>query len=363
MAQPPERYAGVDTPALLLDLDQVERNIERYQVLAREAGVVLRPHAKAHKCIEVGQRQITAGAVGVCCAKLAEAEALAPLGNILVTTPVVDAQKIGRLVELARKAKVSVVVDDAANVAELAAACVQAQVDLGVLVDVDVGQARTGVQSGASAAELAAHVKRSGLRLAGMQGYQGRLQGVANLEERAALVREAMQKLTDAVRRLESVGLECAVRTGGGTGSFPIDLELKVLTEIQPGSYVTMDTNYAKVELGAGRHLGHPLTILASVVSRPTADRAVVDVGWKSASSDSGTPAVRGGTGLTFEFAGDEHGIIRSGAGRVELRLGERVELIPSHCDTTVNLYDSFVVHRGGRVEAQWPIVARGRSQ
>lgn len=364
MAKPLESYADVDTPALLLDLNQVERNIERYQRLAREAGIALRPHAKAHKTVEVGRRQIAAGAAGVCCAKLAEAESLAELGNILITTPVIGPLKLRRLVDLVRRSQVAVVADDAANIADLSAAAAQAGVGFDLLVDVDVGQARTGVPPGPKAAELAALIRRSpGLRFRGVQAYQGKLQGIVKLEERTNLVREAMVKLAETVRDLESAGFECSVRTGGGTGSFPIDLSLKALNELQPGSYVTMDTNYAKVELGADERLGQPLTILATVISRPTADRAVVDVGWKSASSDSGTPMPRNRPGLSFEFAGDEHGIVRSSAGPLELRLGERVELIPSHCDTTVNLYDTFVVHRNGRVEAVWPIAARGKSQ
>ena len=236
---------------------------------------------------------------------------------------------------------------------------------LEVLVDVDVGQARTGVPPGPKAAELAAQIARSpNLRFLGLQGYQGRLQGVPALSERDLLIRGAMTKLAESERFVREAGLQCAVKTGGGTGSFHVDLKLGLLNELQPGSYTTMDTNYAKVELGgADAHpLGQPLTILATVISRPTADRAVLDVGWKSASSDSGTPLLRGHPGLIFEFAGDEHGIVRSGGAPLNLALGERVELVPSHCDTTVNLYDSFVVHRDGKPEASWPIVARGRS-
>jgi 3-hydroxy-D-aspartate aldolase len=203
------------------------------------------------------------------------------------------------------------------------------------------------------------------LRFGGPQGYHGKLQGVAELSERELLVQSATTKLTESERLVREAGLECTVRTGGGTGSFPVDLTLGVLNELQPGSYTTMDTNYGKVKLGGGddHPLGHPLTILATVISRPAADRAVLDVGWKSASSDSGTPLLRGHPGLIFEFAGDEHGIVRSAGSPLNLALGERVELIPRHCDTTVNLYDSFVVHRDGTPEALWPIVARGKSQ
>lgn len=358
----------IDTPALLLDISQVERNIERYQRLANEAGVRLRPHAKAHKCREVGALQIARGATGLCCAKLGEAEALAApeLKDFLITTPVIGTLKIGRLVALARRAKLAVVVDDAKNVAALSEGARQAGVVLEVLVDIDVGQGRTGVPPGPRAAELGAQIARSpGLRFGGLQGYHGKLQSVPELSERDLLIRGATTKMTESERFVREAGLECAVRTGGGTGSFPVDLTLGAFNELQPGSYTTMDTNYGKVKFG-GRDdhpLGQPLTILATVISRPTADRAVLDVGWKSASSDSGTPLLRRHPELIFEFAGDEHGIVRSAGSPLNLAVGERVELIPSHCDTTVNLYDTFVVHRDGKPEALWPIVARGKSQ
>jgi D-serine deaminase-like pyridoxal phosphate-dependent protein len=363
-----QTFAAVDTPALLLDLDQVERNIRRYQQAADAAGLRLRPHAKAHKCPQLGKLQLEAGATGLCCAKLAEAEALAEhgLAELLVTTPVVGALKLARLIELARKAKVSVVADSEENIAELGKACAQAGLTLDVLVDVDVGQGRTGVAPGDSAAVLARRIKESpSLRFRGLQAYQGKLQGIAALDERTKLVEEAMARLGRSEAALREAGFGVEIRTGGGSGSFPIDLRLKALTELQPGSYVTMDTNYAKVRLGGtDKHpLGQPLTVLASVVSRPAHDRAVVDVGWKAASSDSGTPLVRARDGLAFEFAGDEHGIVRASAGGLSLRLGERIELVPSHCDTTVNLYDAFVVHRSGKLETTWPIVGRGKSQ
>jgi D-serine deaminase-like pyridoxal phosphate-dependent protein len=355
-------FSEIDTPALLLDLDTVERNLERYQRSADAAGLKLRPHAKAHKTPQLAKLQLERGAVGVCCAKLAEAEALAAHGldAFLVTTPVIGAAKIRRLVELARRTRVMVVVDGEENVAALAAAARQAAITLGVLVDVDVGQGRTGVIPGNAAATLAQAVsKHAQLRFRGLQAYQGKLQGVVSLDERTALVREAMARLGESERAVKESGLAVEIKSGGGTGSFPIDLELKALTELQPGSYVTMDTNYAKVN----HHLGNPLTILTTVVSRPVPERAVVDAGWKSASSDSGTPALLNADGHTFEFAGDEHGIVRRGGAPVARAPGDRLQLIPSHCDTTVNLYDTFVVHRSGQVISSWPIVGRGKSQ
>lgn len=365
----PSRFPEIDTPALLLDLDQVERNIARYQTAADIAARRLRPHVKAHKCPELAKLQICAGAVGLCCAKLGEAEVMhaAGLHDLLITTPVVGERKIGRLVALARTGRIAVVVDDEAAIASLAAAARSAGVQLDVLVEVDVGQGRAGVAPGPAAARLAHLIARApGLRFAGIQAYHGKLQAIPVHEERRARVLEAMAALRESRRHVEESGLVCPVTTGGGTGSFPIDTELRALDELQPGSYITMDTAYGKVDLGAalgGHPLGQPLTVLASVISRPTADRAVVDVGWKSASNDGGLPAVQGLPGLAFEFAGDEHGIVRATEGVLDLALGDQVELVPSHCDTTVNLHDRFVVHRGGVVEGTWGIAARGRSQ
>ena len=357
----------VDTPALLLDRDQLERNIDHTARRAAIAGIALRPHAKAHKSPTIGALQVASGARGLCAAKLGEAEALADGGiaDLLVTTPITGARKIARLVALARRARITAVCDDAANAAELSQALTGAGLTLDMLVDVDVGQARTGVTPGEAAALLATRLAAlPGLRFRGLQGYQGRLQGVASYYERKALVGEAMAKLATSRDAVRAAGLECTVLSGGGTGSFPIDLELKLLTELQPGSYVTMDSNYAKVDLGTPAHShGHPLTILTSVISRPTAERAVVDVGWKCASSDSGVPIVKGRADLVFEFAGDEHGIVRAAHGALTLAVGDRLELIPSHCDTTVNLYERFVMHRGGRLEGELTIAARGRSQ
>jgi D-serine deaminase-like pyridoxal phosphate-dependent protein len=358
----------VDTPALLLDLEQVEGNIEYFQRRASASRVLLRPHAKAHKTREIAELQLASGAAGLCCAKLSEAEALVSpkLRDFLITSPVIGVRKIGRLMALARQAKIAVVADDAGNIAELAEAARQSGAALDVMVDVDVGQGRTGVPPGPAAAMLAAQIGASpSLRFRGLQAYQGKLQSVPDRIARGRLVREAMDRLADSVRHLHDAGLNCAAKSGGGTGSFLMDLELGELNELQPGSYVTMDSTYGGVDLGGdgNQSLGQPLSILATVISRPAPDRAVVDVGWKSASSDAGAPLVRGMQGLEFEFAGDEHGIVRSLGAPLTLVAGDRVELVPSHCDTTVNLYDRFLVHRKGIPQAEWLIVGRGKSQ
>jgi 3-hydroxy-D-aspartate aldolase len=362
-------FPDVDTPALMLDSTQVRKNIALLQSRADAAGIRLRPHVKAHKSSHIARLQMEAGAVGLCCTKLGEAEVMVANGHrdLLITSPVVGMLKIERLLQLGRAASIQVVADDELNIRELASAARAAGVDIGIVIEVDVGQGRCGVQPGPRAAELARHVISSGaLTLAGVQGYQGGLQCTPLFSERSIGVRAAMDRLAMSLEELRRAGITVPVITGGGTGSFPIDIELHQLTELQPGSYVTMDATYTATEwsaAGSGPPLGQPLTVLASVVSRPTRDKAIVDAGWKAVSSDAGVPRVKDRPDLRFEFAGDEHGAIVAMTGKLGLNVGDRVELIPSHCDTTVNLYDKFVVHHAGRAEAIWPIEARGKSQ
>lgn len=361
----------VPTPALLLDLDRFEWNIARMQAMVAGSGLAYRPHAKSHKSPIVAQKQLAAGATGICCAKLGEAEAMVASGvsDILITTPVVGTAKLLRLAAIARHARIAVVVDDLANIAALSESAGRMGARLGVLVEVDVGQGRCGVAPGAAALPLAEAVARAPqLEFRGLQGYYGSIQGLIDFGTRAAEVKAALDRLLHSAEVLRRAGLPCPVLTGGGTGSSPIDLDLRGLTELQPGSYVTMDASYAAIHWSAE---GTPIpfecavTVLAGVISRPNAERAVVDVGWKAVSCDSGAPRVKAKDGgwsaeVVFEFAGDEHGILHGG-GIADLRPGGRVELIPAHSDTTVNLYDQFFGVRGGIVEAVWPITARGR--
>jgi len=358
----------LDTPALVLDLDRLERNIERMKRLLSGSALAVRPHVKTHKSPEVARRQLAAGARGVCCAKLGEAEVMAAAGidDLLVTTPIAGRAKLARLAALAKRARLSVVADDGVAIAELSAAVSAAGGSLTVVIEVNVGQDRCGVAPGPEAARLAQAVARlPGLRFGGLQGYHGRLQGIARYETRRSEVRAALDRLLDSADRVRAAGIEVPVLTGGGTGSVAMDLELRGLTELQPGSYVYMDASYGKLEWdaqGAPIPFEQSIMILGSVVSRPQPARAVLDVGWKSASSDSGPPVPVGLAGASFEFAGDEHGSLR-GIEATQLRPGDLVELVPSHCDTTVNLYDRIVVCRGGEVVEVWPIAARGRSQ
>ena len=357
----------LDTPVLLVDADAFERNVARMAKLCADAGIACRPHAKAHKSPEVARIQIEAGAVGLCCAKLGEAEVLAAAGiaDLHVTTPVVGASKIMRLTAAARQARISVVVDDADNISDLAAGAQTAGLGLDVLVEVDVGQGRCGVEPGPRAAELARLIDgHNWLRFRGLQAYQGLIQMKGSLDERRAAAAEALEKAELSARLVREAGLDVEVLTGGGTGTSAIDAAAGGLTELQPGSYIFMDTNYSAIEWeGApAPPFENALTVLAGVLSRPAPDRVILDSGMKAISGDGGAPRARDHAEAGFRFAGDEHGQLAF-PGESPLGVGDKVTLLPSHCDTTVNLHDRFIVTRGGEVEAVWEIAARGRSQ
>jgi D-serine deaminase-like pyridoxal phosphate-dependent protein len=354
------------TPALLIEADVLEHNLAAMRDCVAGRPVAYRPHTKSHKSPVLAKMQIAAGARGVCCAKLGEAEVMVAGGviDVHVTTPVAGPDKARRLASIACSGRLSVVADDASNVAELAGAAQAAGATIDVVIEVDVGQGRCGVQGPEHALGVAEAIARAGsLRFKGLQGYQGKLQSIVAAAARRDAVRAALDRLLQVRDALERQGMACAVLTGGGTGSLPIDLELAGLNELQPGSYVFMDSTYRQIDwTRPSEHtpFGNALTVLAGVVSRPLADRAVLDVGWKAASSDSGAPVLKGAD-VAIEFAGDEHSLVQGTPART-LKVGSKVELIPSHCDTTVNLYDFFHVIRGGVVEDVWPVAARGRS-
>lgn len=354
------------TPALLIDAVLLERNLAAMKQCIGAGRAAYRPHTKSHKSPLLAKMQIAHGAQGVCCSKLGEAEVMAAGGvdDIHITTPVVGRDKARRLARLAAQGRVSVVSDNADNVFELAVAAVALGTTIDVLIEMDVGQGRCGVAGPEQALAIADAISRTkGLRLKGMQGYQGRLQSMVAFSERRDAVLIALDKLLVGARALRDHGFKVDVLTGGGTGSLAIDLEFGGLTELQPGSYVFMDSTYRCIGWNAAAAptpFANALSVLASVVSHPLSDRAVLDVGWKAASSDSGPPVLKD-SGLAIEFAGDEHSLV-TGAAAYSLKIGGRMELIPSHCDTTVNLYDRYHVIRNGVVEAIWPVAARGRS-
>jgi 3-hydroxy-D-aspartate aldolase len=370
MAPPPPAELGmpleeVDTPALLVDLDVLERNLRRMADSLRGLPVRLRPHAKSHKCPEIARRQMALGAVGVCCQKVSEAEVLVEGGvtDVLVSNEVVGRRKLERLAALARRARVAVCVDDAGNVDELDAAARRAGVNLEVLVEIDVGAGRCGTPPGPPALALAQRVRaREHLRFAGLQAYQGAAQHLREGAARRAAIDAAVGHVRATVGLLENHGIPCPWITGGGTGTYLLEAASGTYREVQPGSYVFMDADYA-------RNLEAPeasppfelsLFVLATVMSRPAASRAVVDAGLKAFSVDSGLPLVYGRPNIVYTRAMDEHGVLEPAPGTRLPALGEKLLLVPGHCDPTVNLHDWYVAVRGGRVEALWPITARG---
>jgi len=362
------KVADLDTPVLLVEAEPFERNVKRMQEIAAAAGIAYRPHAKAHKSPVVAEMQLAAGAAGVCCAKLGEAEVMAANGiaDILITTEVVGPNKLQRLMAVAQRARVGVVADNEENIALLARAAQTAGIRLDVLVEVDVGQRRCGVQPGPEAARLARLIAdEQWLNFRGLQGYQGAIQMTADYATRRGQVKDALDRLLESAELVRKAGLPVEVLTGGGSGSAVIDCELKGLTELQPGSYLFMDSKYAAIEWSGGARVPfeNSLFVLGTVISRPAADRAIVDVGYKAASNDGGPPLPVGLPGATFAFAGDEHGQLSFDGKPCPLKLGDQVRLIPSHCDTTVNLHDRFVLARNGLVDDIWDIAARGRVQ
>ncbi|HSR25366.1 MAG TPA: DSD1 family PLP-dependent enzyme [Candidatus Eisenbacteria bacterium] len=349
----------VPTPALLLNLDALERNLQRMADDCRAAGVALRPHTKTHKSPWLARRQMQLGAVGVCAAKVGEAEVMVQAGieDVLITTDLVP-RTMERALDLAGLAHVAVVVDSAAMARELGRRACERGLELGVLVDVDVGQERTGVESGPPALVVARAVAEArGLRLAGLQAYDGHCQLVFDPGEQRRRAFESYERLLATRQVLDEAGLRVPWVTTAGTGTYRLAIEHGVATEVQPGSYVVMDAQYARVEAA---RFEQALFVLSSVVSANRPGRAVVDAGWKSLSSDGGNPVVKDRQECSYEFAGDEHGRV-SGLGPV--REGDRVWLVPSHCDTTINLHDLYVLVRDdGRVQGTLPIAARGRS-
>lgn len=356
--------AEVDTPCLLLELDAFERNLKRLPESLRGSNVRLRPHAKSHKCPEIALRQIALGAVGVCCQKVSEAAALIAGGvkDVLIANEVVGAAKLNGLVALARQAKVRVCADDAGNVRDLDAAAGAAGVTLEVLVEVDVGSHRCGVAPGAPAVALAKQIASSpNLRFAGLQAYQGAAQHIRKVADRREAIAKAVENVQATTRLLNEAGIQCDYVTGAGTGSYMFEAMSSVYHELQAGSYIFMDADYAKndwTESGIPQ-FEHSLFVWTTVMSATAAERAVVDAGHKASSVDSGMPRVADYNDVEYVRASDEHGVLQL-KGATRFRIGDKLRLIPGHCDPTVNLYDWFVCVRNGRVEALWPITARG---
>jgi len=357
---------AVDTPALLLELDAFERNLRWLAAAVAGTLVRLRPHAKTHKCPAIALVQIAHGAVGACCQKVSEAEAMLSGGvtDVLVSNEIVGAPKLQRLAALARRARVAVCADDSGNVADLNEAALAQGVRLPVLVEVNVGADRCGVEPGEPALALARQIAGSrGLRFGGIQAYHGSAQHLREFAQRRAAIDAAVEKVRRTIDHLKHHGLACDVVTGSGTGTYRHEAGSGVFTELQAGSYIFMDADYARnlgEDGGATRDFEHSLFVHATVMSRPAKDRAVVDAGLKALSVDSGMPWVHGMPDVEYVRASDEHGTLTLHDPDRSLPVGDKVRLIPGHCDPTVNLHDWYVGMRDNRVEALWPITARG---
>jgi D-serine deaminase-like pyridoxal phosphate-dependent protein len=347
----------LDSPQLLIDLDVVDGNLRRMFERFQERGLRVRVHFKSLKCAGLARYIAAAGADGFLCAKLNEAEVLADAGltDLFIANQVVGPIKLGRLAELARRVDVRVCVDDPANVDAMAQAARAAGSTIGVLVEVDIGMRRCGVEPGEPALALARRIHAyAGLRFLGLQGYDGHLQQVPDPGERRRRCEESLAQLVGTRRLIEQAGIPVAVVTGAGTGTFDFVGAYEGVTEIQPGSFVLMDCAYHTVR----PEFGCALSILATVISRrPT--WYVLDAGSKAISKDFGTPVIKDRPADTVTRLSEEHtSVDTTDAG---VRIGDRVEVIPAHCCATMNLHRACVAVRRGRVEAFWPIEASGR--
>ncbi|WP_428685557.1 DSD1 family PLP-dependent enzyme [Sphingopyxis sp.] len=363
--------ADLNTPVLVLDLEALDRNIAAMANLAREAGIGLRPHAKTHKSVDIAKRQIVAGALGVCCAKIGEAEALADGGvnGILITSPVAAPRAIERLASLAKRAKGLMATIDHSAVAERINVALAAEgATLDVIIDIDPGIARTGVASAEAAVALAQAIAAlPNLTLRGVQFYCGSQQHIEAYAERRAAIIERTDYLKSVIAALADTGFSPEIVTGSGTGTHRIDLDLGVFTELQAGSYVFMDKQYLDCDL-TGEGDGPFETALgvdARVVSANHSGLVTIDAGFKSLSTDGGIAVVRRGAPETafFAFMGDEHSALISPDIGKQLAPGDPVTLTVPHCDPTVNLYDHYHVVEGDTLAAIWPVSARGRAR
>lgn len=369
VGQPGSRLL-LDTPALVLDLDVFERNLRTVHDRAKERGIALRPHAKTHKSAAVGRAQLAAGAIGLCCAKLGEAEALAEAGldGFLITAPVTSSAKVRRLMALnARLADLAVVVDDPANVDELAAATAETGRRLKLLIDVDVGTHRLGVTSPEAALTLARAIHEAeGLELVGVQGYAGQTQAIPIYADRRAASGKALEALAAVRDALVANSYPCPIVTGSGTGTHDFDHEFGLFTDLQVGSYIFSDVIYNSIEIGkeGDRPVLPSLFVASRVISRQHREFATIDAGSKSFSMDGPMPVLWQGPtpGSSYGRFGDQFGRLDLTGAEQPVELGELTMWMVPHCDPTMNLYDHYHCVRGDDLVDIWAIEARGRT-
>ena len=362
--------ADIQTPCLVLDLDALERNIIKMGQFAKDKNMRHRVHGKMHKSVDVALLQEKlGGSCGVCCQKVSEAEAFVRGGikDVLVSNQVRDPAKIDRLARLPKLgARAICCVDDLANIADLSAAAVKHGTQIECLVEIDCGAGRCGVQSTEDVVAIATAIDAAeGVKFAGLQAYQGAIQHLDDYQERKAKIDVAVAMVAEAVAALKSVGLECDIVGGGGTGSYYFEGESGVYNELQCGSYAFMDADYGRILDRDGNRIDqgewqNALFLLTSVMSHAKADKAICDAGLKAQSVDSGLPVIFGRTDVEYVKCSDEHGVIADPDG--VLKVSDKLKLVPGHCDPTCNVHDWYVGVRNGKVEALWPITARGKA-
>ncbi|UWQ43640.1 DSD1 family PLP-dependent enzyme (plasmid) [Leisingera aquaemixtae] len=362
--------ADIQTPALVLDLDALERNIKKMGDYAKAHGMRHRVHGKMHKSVDVAKLQEElGGAVGVCCQKVSEAEVFARGGikDILVSNQVRDPLKIDRLARLPKLgARTIVCVDDIDNVADLSAAAQKHGTELEVFVEIDCGAGRCGVTTTEAVVEIAKAVNAAqNLKFSGIQAYQGAMQHMDSYEDRKAKLDIAIAQVADAVEGLKAEGIACELVSGGGTGSYYFESNSGVYNELQCGSYAFMDADYGRILDKDGNRIDqgeweNAFFLLTQVMSHAKADKAIVDAGLKAQSVDSGLPFVFGRDDVEYIKCSDEHGVVSDPDGA--LKVGDKLRLVPGHCDPTANVHDWYVGVRNGKVETVWPVSARGKA-
>ena len=356
--------ADLDTPSLCVDLDALEANIAAMSGACREHGIDWRPHSKCHKSPLLANKLIAAGAIGVTCAKLGEAEVMAQGGvtDTLIANLIVGPKKVARLVELRRIADPVVCVDHLDQAIAFSQAMSAAGLSLRVIAEVDIGLGRVGVAAGGPTVELARRVHElPGLRLAGIMGYEGHLLTMEEGEEKAAAILAALKILTDTAEQIRQAGLPCDIVSCGGTGSFKYSVQAPGITELQAGGGMFMDAFYRH-----GCHISdwkYALTILTTIVSRPAPERAIIDAGRKTMDGWVHKPLVWGRDDIHVQSLSAEHGTLKLDPSAQDLKIGDRLEIIPGYSDLTCVLHDNFLAFRGDRLEAIWPLEGRGRIQ
>jgi len=360
--------ADLVPPALILDLALFDANVAKMAAHAKSSKINLRPHGKTHKCVEIAQRQIKAGAIGLCVATIREAEAMSAAGvkGLLITSELVGKPKVERLIKLVRRAPDTMtVVDDADHAKQLSDAAAAAKLNLNVMIDVDPAGRRTGVPAGERAVALAEKVaKLPNLKLIGIHGYSGASAHVNTFEARREHSSKVMAPILETFASLKRRGLPVEIMSGGSTGTYNIDAELEGMTELQCGSYVFMDVEYRACGGKNGavyEDFAPSLTVMATVISKSYPDRATTDAGIKAFATDRAKhlPEIKGVAGVTMGYGGDEHGVLTLNNPSRDLKIGDRVEFIIPHCDPNVNLYDRIYCVRGEKVVDVWRTVGR----